>query len=256
MQGRVGEDHWIFRGLQILAACWLSFAHGQNDAQKTMGVMAATLFAAGYLNASSSSKLDPPLWVVLSAYGAISAGTLFGGWAIIESMGMNITLITRASGFAANAGAISSIQGASELGIPVSTTQAAASAVVGSGVGAGRGVNLATIRQIGLAWLVTLPCVIAIGALLVQSARIPEPYGVVVFGVVIAIEFSWGLYLAKTSRSLKDVKARLAEKTDTPPTNAPETVEDTAPLIHIEKGQIESQQTSIAGAKYGATTSL
>lgn len=259
-KGRIGEDHLVFRVLQIGASCWLSWAHGQNDAQKTMGVMAATLYSAGFLSAPSSSKLDPPLWVIMTAHAAIAAGTMFGGWAIIEAMGMNITLITRASGFAANVGAITSIQGASELGIPVSTTQAAASAVAGSGVGAGRGLNYKTLRHIGLAWIITLPCVIGIGALFVQLARIPEPWGIVAFSLVIAVEFGWGIYLGTIARTAKDVKERLSEgEGEVPPTNAVDST-DKCPLLDVKNDAdshlLKSDSTSHLGntREYGATS--
>jgi len=206
---KLTEDATVFRVLQILATCWLSWAHGSNDAQKTMGVLAATLYAAGYLDAPNAASLVPPLWVVLAAHGAIGCGTLFGGWAIIETMGMNITLITRASGCAANLGTIIAIEAATLLGVPVSTTQAAAAAVTGSGFAARRSLGWTTLKTMCLAWVITLPCSLCIGAIIVQMARVPDPYDLVVGGTILVILLMWGAYLALEAKSMKDVQDRL-----------------------------------------------
>lgn len=208
-KGCLTEDHTVFRVLQIIACCALSWAHGSNDAQKTMGIIAATLYAAGYLDADNSKSLVPPIWVVLSAHGFICMGTIFGGWSIIETMGMNITLITRASGFAANCGAVSAIEGATSLGVPISTTQAAASSVMGSGVSAGRQLGWNTLRNMAAAWLVTIPAATGVGMLVVQVARIPEPYGLISAVLVVLVLLVWGGYEAKNAKSMKDVQDRI-----------------------------------------------
>src|SRR5690606_32614291 len=70
-----------FRKLQLISSAAFSFSHGTNDAQKTMGIIVASLFAAGY-----SDSMEIPLWVILSAHAAISLGTLFGGWRVIRTM--------------------------------------------------------------------------------------------------------------------------------------------------------------------------
>ena len=74
-----------------------------------------------------------PLWVLLVSNVIIAAGTVYGGWGIIETMGVGITNLTRSSGFAANVGAVTSIFGATQLGIPISTTHAAAASIAGAG---------------------------------------------------------------------------------------------------------------------------
>jgi PiT family inorganic phosphate transporter len=74
-----------------------------------------------------------PLWVLLISNVIIAAGTVYGGWGIIETMGVGITNLTRSSGFAANVGAVASIFGATQLGIPISTTHAAAASIAGAG---------------------------------------------------------------------------------------------------------------------------
>src|SRR5262245_20392772 len=78
-------DNW-FRRLQLLSAAFFSLNHGANDAQKTMGIIASLLFAAGYIQ-----RFYVPYWVILSAHAAIALGTLAGGWRIIHTMGAKIT---------------------------------------------------------------------------------------------------------------------------------------------------------------------
>ena len=80
-------DRW-FRRLQLLSAAFFSLNHGANDAQKTMGIIAGILFAAGYIQ-----TFHIPFWVVLLAHTAIGLGTLSGGWRIIHTMGSKLSLI-------------------------------------------------------------------------------------------------------------------------------------------------------------------
>src|SRR5262245_33940494 len=85
-----------FGRLQLLSAALYSLGHGANDAQKTMGIIAGALFAAGYLK-----EFTIPFWVEMMAYTAISLGTLSGGWRIIHTMGSKITRLQPVGGFAA-----------------------------------------------------------------------------------------------------------------------------------------------------------
>ena len=89
-------------------------------------VMAFALVSGGYIADDGTI----PFWVEVSAYTMIALGTIWGGWRIIETMGLRITRLNANSGVAANIGATSAIVGATELGIPISTTQAAAASVV------------------------------------------------------------------------------------------------------------------------------
>ncbi|PYR03994.1 MAG: anion permease, partial [Acidobacteria bacterium] len=145
-------DRW-FRRLQLLSAAFFSLNHGANDAQKTMGIIAGVLFAAGYIQ-----KFDIPFWVVLAAHTAIGLGTLAGGWRIIHTMGSKITKLQPVGGFAAETGAALSILIATQIGVPVSTTHA----ITGSIVGVGATRRLSAVRwgiagQIVWAWLLTIP---------------------------------------------------------------------------------------------------
>jgi PiT family inorganic phosphate transporter len=150
-------DGW-FRRAQLVSAAFFSLNHGANDAQKTMGIIAGVLFAAGYIE-----KFDIPFWVVLASHTAIGLGTLAGGWRIIHTMGSKITKLQPVGGFAAETGAALSILIATQTGVPVSTTHAITGAIVG--VGATR--RLSAVRwgvatQIVWAWLLTIPAAFAI----------------------------------------------------------------------------------------------
>jgi Phosphate/sulphate permeases len=156
--GRV--DKW-FRKLQLVSAALFSLNHGANDAQKTMGIIAGVLFAAGYLK-----TFDIPFWVKIAcALAAIGLGTYSGGWRIIHTLGSKITKLQPVSGFAAETGAAIAIFTATYFGIPVSTTHAITGAIVG--VGATRrwsAVRWGVAGQIVWAWLLTIPAAAALGA--------------------------------------------------------------------------------------------
>ncbi len=153
-------DRW-FRRLQLVSAAFFSLNHGANDAQKTMGIIAGILFAAGYI-----PTFDIPFWVVLLAHTAIGLGTLAGGWRIIHTMGAKITKLQPVGGFAAETGAATALMIATLTGVPVSTTHA----ITGSIVGVGATRRLSAVRwgvagQIVWAWVLTIPAAFTIGAL-------------------------------------------------------------------------------------------
>lgn len=146
-----------FRRAQLVSSAAVSLAHGGNDAQKTMGVIAALLVSTGHLSASGS-KLPIPYWVVLIAETAIALGTLSGGWRIVRTMGTRITQLRPVSGFAAETGAAIALFGSTALGAPVSTTHTVAGSITGVGTtNRATTVNWSVFGRVALAWLVTLP---------------------------------------------------------------------------------------------------
>src|SRR6476660_8913653 len=152
-------DRW-FRRLQLLSAAFFSLNHCANDAQKTMGIIAGILFAAGYIQ-----TFHIPFWVVLLAHTAIGLGTLSGGWRIIHTMGSKITKLQPVGGLAAETGAAFALLTATLFGVPVSTTHA----ITGSIVGVGATRRLSAVRwgvatQIVWAWVLTIPAAFTIGA--------------------------------------------------------------------------------------------
>jgi PiT family inorganic phosphate transporter len=155
----------LFRRLQLVSAAAFSLGHGGNDAQKTMGIIAALLVGAGYLQLESDGDLPVPLWIVLSAHAAIALGTLAGGWRIVKTLGQRITALKPVGGFSAETAAACALYLATFLGIPVSTTHTITGAIVG--VGATR--RLSAVRwgvagRIVWAWVLTIPAAAAIAA--------------------------------------------------------------------------------------------
>ena len=167
----------LFRRLQLVSAAAFSLGHGGNDAQKTMGIISALLVGAGYLQLEPNGDLPVPTWVVLSAYTAISLGTLSGGWRIVKTLGQRITALKPVGGFSAETAAASSLYLATYLGIPVSTTHTITGAIVG--VGATR--RLSAVRwgvagRIVWAWVLTIPAAGLIAA--VTYAITVSPFAV------------------------------------------------------------------------------
>lgn len=151
----------IFGKAQIVSAAYMAYSHGGNDAQKTMGIIALAL--ASY-HGWSGDEWHVPLWVVLSAAGAMGLGTAVGGWRIIRTMGLKVVDLRPIDGFAAETAAATVIELASRLGIPVSTTHVISTAIMG--VGATRrasAVRWGIGARIVSAWLITVPVCILMG---------------------------------------------------------------------------------------------
>lgn len=208
---KLDDNHEFFRWGQVASSAFLSWGHGSNDAQKTMGVIAATLYSAGYLQAEDASKLNPSTWVIFGAHAAIALGTLYGGWRIIETMGLKITHITRASGMAANLGAITSINGATALGVPISTTHAAASSVVGSGLGNRQRVHLGTIGRMVMAWVITLPMAGIVGFFTLKATVLPDTAAITVTTLLIIGVVGYLIRLMFTTTTAQDVERALPQ---------------------------------------------
>ncbi len=147
-------DKW-FRRLQLLSAGAYSLGHGGNDAQKTIGIIWMLLIATGYASASDAS---PPTWAVVSCYMAIGAGTMFGGWRIVRTMGQKITKLKPVGGFCAETGGAITLFMATALGVPVSTTHTITGAIVGVGsVQRPSAVRWGVAGNIVWAWIFTIP---------------------------------------------------------------------------------------------------
>jgi inorganic phosphate transporter, PiT family len=159
--GRV--DSW-FRRLQLASAAAYSLGHGGNDAQKTMGIISALLVGTGYL-VKTGDNLPIPIWIVLMAHAAIAAGTLAGGWRIVNTLGTKITKLKPVGGFSAETAAAGSLFLATHLGIPVSTTHTITGAIVGVGsTGRLSAVRWGIAGRIVWAWILTIPAAALIAA--------------------------------------------------------------------------------------------
>jgi inorganic phosphate transporter, PiT family len=145
----------LFRRLQLVSAGLYSLGHGGNDAQKTIGIIWMLLIATGY--SAAGDKL-PPSWVIWSCYLAIGAGTMFGGWRIVKTMGQKITKLKPVGGFCAEAGGAITLFLATSLGVPVSTTHTITGAIVGVGsVQRASAVRWGVAGNIVWAWIFTIP---------------------------------------------------------------------------------------------------
>jgi inorganic phosphate transporter, PiT family len=144
-----------FRMLQPISAAALALGHGLQDAQKTMGVIFLALITTGH--AQEGDRL--PLWVVISAAAAISAGTYSGGWRIMRTMGRKIIDLDPARGFAAETvGASVLYTTAYVFEAPVSTTHIITSAIMGAGATRRlSAVRWGMARTILTAWVLTFP---------------------------------------------------------------------------------------------------
>ena len=144
----------MFRPLTIAAGSFQAIGHGANDAQNAMGIITAMLVAGGIL-----SEFSVPIWVILASCGAISMGTLLGGWRVVDKMANKITKIRPYQGFSASmaGGAVLSLM--TSLGVPVSTTHAMSGAIMGAGAtrGYSSAVRWGIVREIVAAWIITIP---------------------------------------------------------------------------------------------------
>jgi PiT family inorganic phosphate transporter len=150
----------LFRRLQLLSAAAYSLGHGANDAQKTMGIIAGALYTGGFMSKSdmvgSWGRLHWP--IILSAHAAIAAGTYFGGWRIVKTMGQKITKLKPVGGFCAETAGALTLFGTALAGIPVSTTHTITGAIVGVGaVHRLSAVRWGVAGRIIWAWIFTIP---------------------------------------------------------------------------------------------------
>jgi PiT family inorganic phosphate transporter len=143
----------IFKPAQVISSAYMSFSHGSNDAQKTMGVITLALFTGGMI-----PELLVPLWVKIAAATAMGLGTALGGWRVIKTLGMSLTKLRPIDGFSAEASSATVIWANSLLGLPISTTHVVSSSIMG--VGASK--RFSSVRwgvgiNIILAWIFTIP---------------------------------------------------------------------------------------------------
>ena len=173
----------VFRRLQLVSGGFVAFTHGTNDAQKTMGIISLALVASGHLSPDFGR---PPTWVIVSAAAAMGLGTYAGGWRIIKTLGMRVAKLEPPQGFAAQTACASILWTTAHYGFPVSTTHV----ISGSVLGAGATTKFSAVRwgvagNILLAWVLTIPCAAAVGALMESLTRLPG--GVALVGVATAV---------------------------------------------------------------------
>lgn len=164
----------VFGKAQLFSAAYMGFSHGSNDAQKTMGIMALALVAAtgagvfneipDWLNFLKLAEPGPgkaveiPVWIKVVCALTMAAGTAAGGWRIIKTLGHKMVKLHPVHGFAAEATGASVLLAAAHFGMPVSTTHAITTSIMG--VGCAKGLNhlrLSVVERIVWAWVLTIP---------------------------------------------------------------------------------------------------
>jgi PiT family inorganic phosphate transporter len=165
-QSKTSVNKW-FRKLQLASSAFLSYAHGSNDSQKGMGVITMVLLIG---SADTTFKVQD--WVMLVCGIAISLGTFFGGWRIVQTMATRVTKLDPYQGFSAETGAAIMLFLTAHLGIPVSTTHTVSGGIMG--VGATRrlsAVRWGVGRRIVIAWILTIPAAATISGALFLILR-------------------------------------------------------------------------------------
>jgi len=153
-------NRW-FSKLQILSAAFMAYSHGNNDAQKSMGIITLALVGAGL----NGGHTDVQPWVMFACALAMALGTSVGGWKIIKTMGVNMIRLQPIGGFAAETGAAIVIETMTHFGAPVSTTHVISTSIMG--VGASKrlsAVKWSLAKNIVIAWVITLPITALMGA--------------------------------------------------------------------------------------------
>ncbi len=172
---------WIFRRVsiakvdrpsrivQLFSSALYSLGHGTNDAQKTMGIIAALLYASIWQEqqgAFAKGNVEFPFWIVLVCHAAMGLGTLAGGWRIVKTMGMKITHLRPIHGACAETAGAITLFVTSKLGIPVSTTHVITGGIIGVGTAQRlSAVRWGVARRVVWAWVLTIPASGIAGAL-------------------------------------------------------------------------------------------
>ncbi len=150
-----------FKKLQVVSSAAMALSHGQNDAQKSMGIITLALVGSGWLK-----EAEVPLWVKLSCAVVMALGTAAGGWRIIHTVGQKIIRLEPVHGFAAETTGAAVILTAGHFGMPISTTHTITASIFG--VGSSKrlsAVRWHIARSVVLAWVITLPATASVGAL-------------------------------------------------------------------------------------------
>lgn len=161
----------FFGKAQILSAAYMGYAHGHNDAQKTMGIIALTLFGAeatgalddlpdwlAFLHPGSAGEQDIATWIVLTCAVVMALGTASGGWKIIKTLGHKMVKLHPINGFAAETSSATILTVAAHFGMPVSTTHSISTAIMGVGFAKNpRALKFSVVERIIWAWILTIP---------------------------------------------------------------------------------------------------
>lgn len=146
----------FFRAAQIFGAASMSFMHGAQDGQKFMGVILLSMFLIN--GQSPNTAVQMPIWLMLLCSIVMGVGTSIGGKKIIKSVGMDMVKLEKYQGFSADIAASICLLISSVFGIPVSTTHAKTTAIMGVGaVKRLSAINFSVVKDMVLTWVLTFP---------------------------------------------------------------------------------------------------
>ncbi len=185
---RLARPRWVnafFGKAQILSAAYMGFAHGHNDAQKTMGIIALTLIGAetagtldelpgwlSFLHPGEGGGPEIAMWIVLTCAVVMAAGTASGGWRIIKTLGHKMVKLHPIHGFAAETSSATVLTLAAHFGMPVSTTHSISTAIMGVGFAKNpRALKLGVVERIIWAWILTIPAAGGVAYLIYAGMR-------------------------------------------------------------------------------------
>ena len=195
--GSVQPLNGAFRRLQLVSAAAYSLGHGANDAQKTMGVIAAVILVD---RGAPIGAFQVTLPIVLAAHAAIALGTMAGGWRIVHTLGSKITKLQPVGGFAAESAAATTLFGTAHLGIPVSTTHTITGAVIGVGtVNRISAVRWGLTTRVFYAWILTIPGSAIIAAVSYTVLRV-VPTELLVLAGILAAASALVLFISRRER--------------------------------------------------------
>jgi len=157
----------FIREMQVISTAFLSFSHGTNDAQKTMGIITLTLFSGNLIN-----ECVVPTWVIIACAICMALGTLSGGAKIIKTLSTRVAQLKPASGFAAEISSATLLFVGSRFGMPLSTTHAVAGSIMGAGNMGHVGINWGIVKNIVIAWVLTFPVCAILAGLCLQLAKL------------------------------------------------------------------------------------
>lgn len=188
---RLARPRWVnafFGKAQLLSAAYMGYAHGHNDAQKTMGIIALALVGAeaggalndlpswlAFMHPGNAGEQDIATWIVLTCAVVMALGTAAGGWKIIKTLGHKMVKLHPIHGFAAETSSATILTLAAHFGMPVSTTHSISTAIMGVGFAKNpKALKFGVIERIVWAWILTIP---AAGGIAYGLLRLLEAVG-------------------------------------------------------------------------------
>lgn len=171
LRARRRSANQFFSKGQIVSAMLMAYTHGAQDGQKFMGVMYLALVVGGVYPAIEG-KMTIPLWIMVLCSLIMAIGTSIGGYRIIKTMGLDMVRLEKYQGFSAEIVASFSMLVATKFGIPLSTTNTKATAMMGAGASQGiNKVDWGIAKEMGLAWILTFPACMALGFIFASVIR-------------------------------------------------------------------------------------